>query len=151
MYRTLSYLCPDLTALASLGNVCCANYPTIFAYLPAAPSTQSSNAMAWWLDKGTPARKLQAPLYPKEVLRMLFLPRSHRSGYLLRKDLHFQKENKSQHFSGGSSRQYQGGRRWHLAGPFMDYDLGYIDLEEKTLRPLTNLALKRKLCLRNVL
>ncbi len=33
----------------------------------------------------------------------------HSSGYLLRKDLHFQKENKSQHFSGGSSRRYQGG------------------------------------------
>src|ERR1700730_6978471 len=48
----------------------------------------------------------------------LSLPRSHRSGYLLRKDLHFQKENKSQHFSGGSSRRYQGGRRWHLAGDF---------------------------------
>src|ERR1700736_1541738 len=48
----------------------------------------------------------------------LSLPRSHRSGYLLRKDLHFQKENKSQHFSGGSSRRYEGGRRWHLAGDF---------------------------------
>src|ERR1700732_1534207 len=48
----------------------------------------------------------------------LSLPRSHRSGYLLRKDLHFQKENKSQHFSGGSSRRYQGGRRWHLARDF---------------------------------
>ena len=35
---------------------------------------------------------------------------------------------------------------------FMDYDLGYIDLEEKTLQPLHNpLAQKCKLCLRNVL
>jgi len=33
-------------------------------------------------------------------------PRSDSSGYLLRKDLHFQKENKSQHFSGGSSRRH---------------------------------------------
>jgi hypothetical protein len=32
------------------------------------------------------------------------------SGHPLRKGLHFQKENKSQHFSGGSSRRYQGGR-----------------------------------------
>src|SRR5690242_16273491 len=38
--------------------------------------------------------------------------------YCGRKDLHFQKENKSQHFSGGSSRRYQGGRRRHLAGDF---------------------------------
>jgi hypothetical protein len=28
----------------------------------------------------------------------------------LRKDLHFQEENKSQNFSGGSSRRYQGGQ-----------------------------------------
>jgi len=35
---------------------------------------------------------------------------------------------------------------------FMDYDLGYIDLEEKTLQPLNNpLAQSVKLCLRNVL
>jgi hypothetical protein len=34
---------------------------------------------------------------------------------------------------------------------FMDYDLGYIDLEEKTLQPLHRLAQKCKPCLRNVL
>jgi hypothetical protein len=35
---------------------------------------------------------------------------------------------------------------------FMDYDLGYIDLEEKTLQHLNNLlAQECKLCLRNVL
>jgi hypothetical protein len=35
---------------------------------------------------------------------------------------------------------------------FMDYDLGYIDLEEKTLQPLNNpLAQRCKVCLRNVL
>jgi hypothetical protein len=34
----------------------------------------------------------------------------------------------------------------------MDYDLDYIDLEEKTLQSLNNLlARKCKLCLRNVL
>jgi hypothetical protein len=33
---------------------------------------------------------------------------------------------------------------------FMDYDLGYIDLEEKTLQPLNN-PFGPKLCLRNVL
>jgi hypothetical protein len=60
---------------------------------------------------------LQPPL-SRHRRTFLSLPRSHRSGYLLRKDLHFQKENKSQHFSGGSSRRYQGGRRWHLAGDF---------------------------------
>ena len=33
---------------------------------------------------------------------------------------------------------------------FMDYDLGYIDLEEKTLQPLDNpFGPKRDLCLRN--
>ncbi len=35
---------------------------------------------------------------------------------------------------------------------FMDYDLGYIDLEEKTLQPLDNpFGPRCKLCLRNVL
>jgi len=35
---------------------------------------------------------------------------------------------------------------------FMQYDLGYIDLEEKTLQPSTTLlAPKCTLCLRNVL
>ena len=35
---------------------------------------------------------------------------------------------------------------------FMDYDLGYIDLEEKTLQPLENPSgQKCNLCLRNVL
>jgi hypothetical protein len=35
---------------------------------------------------------------------------------------------------------------------FMDYDLGYIDLEEKACSPLTTpLAQNCKLCLRNVL
>jgi hypothetical protein len=35
---------------------------------------------------------------------------------------------------------------------FMDYDLGYIDLEKKTLQPLNNpLAQKCKACLRNAL
>jgi hypothetical protein len=35
---------------------------------------------------------------------------------------------------------------------FMDYDLGYIDLEEKTLQPLENpFGPKANLCLRNVL
>jgi hypothetical protein len=29
-------------------------------------------------------------------------------------------------------------RRRYLAGQFMDYDLGYINLEEKTLQPLEN-------------
>src|ERR1700733_7660239 len=64
-----------------------------------------------------PGRRLYTlhPPLSRHRRTFLSLPRSHRSGYLLRKDLHFQKENKSQHFSGGSSRRYQGGRRWHLA------------------------------------
>jgi len=56
-----------------------------------------------------------------------------RSGDLLRKDLHFQKENKSQHFVG--VKEVDDGI-WLVT--FMDYDLGYIDLEGKTLRPLDN-------------
>src|ERR1700745_425681 len=67
-----------------------------------------------------PGRRLYTlePPLARHRRTFLSLPRSHRSGYLLRKDLHFQKENKSQHFSGGSSPRYQGGRRWHLAGDF---------------------------------
>jgi hypothetical protein len=35
---------------------------------------------------------------------------------------------------------------------FMDYDLGYIDLEEKTLQPVQNPSGRKcNLCLRNVL
>ena len=36
-----------LGALVSLGNACCANCPTMFAYLPVAPSTPSWTAMGW--------------------------------------------------------------------------------------------------------
>src|ERR1700722_8776857 len=86
-----------------------------------------------------PGRRLYTlhPPLSRNRRTFLSLPRSHRSGYLLRKDLHFQKENKSQHFSGGSSRRYQGGRRWHLVGDL--YGLrSWFDLEEKTLQPLKN-------------
>ena len=38
----------------------------------------------------------------------LSFPRSHRFGYLLWENLHFPKENKSQHFSGGSSCRHYG-------------------------------------------
>jgi len=65
----------------------------------------------------------------------LSLSRSHRSGYPLRKNLHFQKENRSQHFSGGSSRRYQRGRRWHLAGDHL------VRLIANNEVPLTSLQL----------
>jgi hypothetical protein len=58
-------------------------------------------------------------------------PRSHRSGYLLRKDLHFQKKiNLSTSLAGQAVgiKEVDGGI-WLVT--FMDYDLSYIDLEEK--------------------
>lgn len=64
---------------------------------------------------------------------------SHRSRHLLRKNPHLQKENQSQHFSlAGQAvgiKEVDDGI-WLVS--FMDYDLGYIDLEEKTLQPLNN-------------
>jgi hypothetical protein len=61
------------------------------------------------------------------------------SGYLLRKDLHLQKMkiNLSTSLAGqavGIKEVDEG--IWLVS--FMDYDLGYIDLEEKTLQPLDN-------------
>jgi len=41
-----------------------------------------------------------------------------------------------QHFSRGSSVKEVQDDIWLVS--FMDYDLGYIDLEEKTLQPLNN-------------
>src|SRR5215475_11173539 len=46
----------------------------------------------------------------------LSLPRSVSSCHLLRKNLHLQKENQSQHFSRRSSCGYQRGRRRYLVG-----------------------------------
>jgi hypothetical protein len=64
---------------------------------------------------------------------------SHRSRHLLRKNPHLQKENQSQHFSlAGQAvgiKEVDDGI-WLVS--FMDYDLGYIDLEERTLQPLNN-------------
>jgi len=72
--------------------------------------------------------------------------------YLLRKDLYFQKEiNLSTSLAGQAVgiKEVDDGI-WLVT--FMDYDLGYIDLEEKPCSlKTTPLALKCKLCLRNVL
>jgi hypothetical protein len=60
------------------------------------------------------------------------------SGYLLRKDLHFQKEiNLSPSLAGQAVgiKEVDDGI-WLVS--FMNYDLGYIDLEERTLQPLDN-------------
>jgi hypothetical protein len=48
------------------------------------------------------------------------------------------RKNQSQHCFRGTGGRNQRGRRRYLAGQLMDYDLGYIDLEEKTLQPLDN-------------
>src|ERR1700757_1373664 len=95
-----------------------------------------------------PGRRLYTlhPPLARHRRAFLSLPRSHRSGYLLRKDLHFQKENKSQHFSASLAGQAVGIKEvddgiWLVT--FMDYDLGYIDLEERTLQPLTTLLARR--------
>src|SRR5262249_6113167 len=47
---------------------------------------------------------------------LLPFPRSDSSGHLLRKNLHLQKENQSQHFSRSSSFGCQRGRRRYLVG-----------------------------------
>src|SRR5215469_8689269 len=49
-------------------------------------------------------------------------------------------------------RQTRGSRRRYLVGQLYGHDLGYIDLEEKTVQPLDNPLVQRcKVCLRNVL
>jgi len=40
--------------------------------------------------------------------------------------------------AGRPKARHQGSRQGHLARRFMHYDLGYFDLEQKTLQPLDN-------------
>jgi hypothetical protein len=40
--------------------------------------------------------------------------------------------------AGRPETRHQGSRRRHLARQLHDYDLGYFDLEQKTLQPLDN-------------
>src|SRR5262250_1724591 len=54
-----------------LGIGCYASCPTMAAYPLAAPATPSWIVMAWLLGKDARAQKPKAPLYPKDLLRML--------------------------------------------------------------------------------
>jgi hypothetical protein len=85
-------------------------------------------------DRDAPSKRIRSR--PRE--NSLSFPLSDGSGHLLRKNLHLQKENQSQHFLAGQAvgiREVDDGI-WLVS--FMDYDLGYIDLEERTLQPLNN-------------
>jgi DNA (cytosine-5)-methyltransferase 1 len=75
-----------------------------------------------------------------EGSRSVALKRLDRKGprHQLRTHLSPPQENQSQHGLCGAGCGYQGSWRRYLAGQLMDYDLGYIDLEEKTLQPLHN-------------
>jgi len=74
-------------------------------------------------DRTITAEEFALPVAPREPGRrdehrrtLLSFPRSDSSGHLLRKNLHFQKENQPKYRSRGSSRGHQGGRRRYLAG-----------------------------------
>jgi putative transposase len=60
------------------------------------------------------------------------------SGHLLREDLHFQKENQSQHSLAGQAVSIKEVDESIWLVSFMDYDLGYFDLETRVLEPLEN-------------
>lgn len=62
----------------------------------------------------TPPTSINLPRGP--IAALLSFPRSDSSGHLLRKNLHFQKENQPKYRSRGSSRGHQEGRRRYLAG-----------------------------------
>jgi len=52
--------------------------------------------------------------------------------------LYFQEENQSQHFFSGQAMGIKEVDDCIWLVSFMDYDLGYIELEKKTLQPLEN-------------
>ncbi len=92
------------------------------------------------LDMNYPAAVYRPSARPYRGISELSYPypRSDRSGYLLRKNLHLQKEiNLSTSVAGQAVgiKEVDDGI-WLVS--FMDYDLGYIDLEEKTQQPLHN-------------
>jgi hypothetical protein len=61
-----------------------------------------------------------------------------RPGDRLRPHLHAPQEDQHLHRHGRTEARHQGGRRGIWLVSFMHYDLGYIDLEQKTLQTIDN-------------